>query len=853
MDAYSLVVDNGVGKAASPAFRVIAAGPVVDLVTPGQPESGAGVYVLVLAGHHLNGTTVSSDPAGALEIFGIETAEDHINGLLRVPGSTPPGTVAIVVRDSAGREARINITVVGASIAQEGTQVLTTKRIDPETGKLMEGPSPNVLFQRFAVRDPETTEITSNGMIVNTTTAAKLAAKSGGLRSKWLFLYYRYTLNLFNFSYTRAFTFDPITGEIGDVILKNLGFGDKVRFGALILAYRLRVDLTVDLYATETGFTFPLFCIQITAGLQIPGLDGIFEHWNYCYGGWWIRYRNGRTDSLSAHGGECATVTPEGPPNNSELFAQAEQKGCCEQPIEVTGSGVAFSGSIFAQSFQVTTPNAGTTTPGQPCTCTLLRTPACVVKNQDQQYQMVGNPTGGTYQWRVINGGTHVNLTRGATTDTVTVRGVDASTAADDVELEGTYTQGGSVCTQRVKLTAIEIELPLTSFQPLRFHSTTGTTADANDSAAPLYSNWGMPNLGVLSPPVAPNGFNDNMELEARIRPCDPAMRCLFNFNRTREGTVGSLAGGQFTALPFDCTAGGCNDNSPATAQDLVFSGTGDCSIFDIDIPGIQPTPVQTCSGTTSDAMSCLNFEEWLTINGVRATPDLEWHASTRIHCTNGAWVRAARGSGNGIGEGHVDCSRQVATAPATTRPTAPASAMEAVARLGEAQTAARVAGYEALLARIHRGELAGEERAAVVSALIDRAKAEAADGEFGSAPLLAIQALGELHAVEAVPTLLDRLLDEFSRPIAGVADVATPAAQALAKIGQPALQPLLDLAASGTVEQWNEARMSLEMTTVGPAQLHDLVAARLQAKPTELEQERLRELSMAIERKLQR
>src|SRR5688572_16672870 len=116
-------------------------------------------------------------------------------------------------------------------------------------------------------------------------------------------IYYRYTLNLFSFTWSRAFVFDPETGRIGDAILQGLGLGDRISFGAFVLSFHLKVDLTITVYITNTGFTWPRFCISIAVALQIPGFDGIYEEWDFCRGGQFVPFRTGSTTSLNATGG----------------------------------------------------------------------------------------------------------------------------------------------------------------------------------------------------------------------------------------------------------------------------------------------------------------------------------------------------------------------------------------------------------------------------------------------------------------------------------------------------------------------------------------------------------------------
>ncbi len=860
MDFYALVVDNGVGDAAaSKPFRVIPAGPVVDLVTPNRPErGGGGVYVLALAGYNLRDATVYSEPAGAVDVFGVDATDDtHINGLLRIPEDAEPGPVDLVVRDPQGREARITIMVVGSGEAMVATQRLRTQRVDPSTLQAIGGPSPTVLFQRFAVR--QSTEATSNGVrVLATNSLENLSAGSFSFT-----LYYRYTMNLFNFTWSRAFTFDPVTGEVGDAILKGLGFGDRVRFGAFVLAFHLRVDLTVEVMLTNQGFTWPRFCIGITVALQIPGLEGFYEHWDFCRGGYYTPFNSGSTSSLNATGGNCAAVTQEGPPQNGLIFAEVEQRGCCSQPIEVTGQGVAFSGSRFATSFQINTPSAGATTPGQQCTCSVTAAPACVVKDKHHSFTASGQPAGGSYQWQVVNGGPRVDITSGETSDTVTVRGEETSQAADDVELEVTYTQGSSVCSQRVKLSVIEIEPVL--IEPLSF-SDNGTASSSNFPANhPGYAPYGMPTLGLRSPnnPAQTTGFYNNMELSAKIKPCDSNLRCRFDFKRTRQGTVADLLpNGQNNHFAEDCPQGGCNDDPHDTDEDLAVDSS--CTIFSLDVPGVGvASTTGACSAGTTDVVNCLNFNEWLLVDGVRATQDFEWHASTRIQCNTAtnAYRRVAIGPGNRMGTGHIDCSFQTATTRMTAQPGAgsgivaapsgPTSSetapLQSVAYLDDADRTVRANAYKALSDKVKRGVLQGRERAEVVNGLVERAQDAARDGEFWSTPLLAIELLGELRAPEAVPVLLERLLDDFARPIVGSADHATPAAQSLAKIGAPAVEPLLELATNGSDEEWSAAKQSLDLMPTTP-QLREAVRSRLAGSADEREQERLRALLDLVE-----
>jgi hypothetical protein len=179
-----------------------------------------------------------------------------------------------------------------------------------------------------------------------------------------------------------------------------------------------------------------------------------------------------------------------------------------------------------------------------------------------------------------------------------------------------------------------------------------------------------------------------------------------------------------------------------------------------------------------------------------------------------------------------------------------PETALALVARLDDSAMTVRIVAFEALLGKAQQGRLQGEDRAEVVAALVERAARKAEEGEFQSTPLLAIQLLGELRAAEAVPVLLDRLLDEFARSIVSEASHTTPAAQALAKIGSPALEPLLNLAASGSEDEWRTAQQGLKLMH-DKGKLREAVTKRLAGKKAGgKKDERLRALLGGIDRR---
>ncbi len=827
MDFYALVVDNGVGEpAASRPFRVVPGGPVIDLVTPNEPERGEdNVYVLSLVGFHLRHASVRAEPAGALDIFGIDTSNDtHINGLLRVPDKAPLGPVDIVVRDAQGREARITIDVVAAGASKVATQRISTRRIDPVTGADVAGPSPSVLFQRFAFRDPESTEITKSGLRMRTTSSPKAPSAA----SFCFALYYRYTLNLFSFSWSRAFVFDPLTGRIGDEFLKNLGVGERVSFGAFVLAFHLEMNLTIEVYLTCEGFTWPRFCISIAVALQIPGLEGFIEYWNFCLGGFFVPFNTGSTNSLDAAGGGCAAVTQEGPPLDGLIRGEVEQSACCEQPIAVAGQGFVFTGSSIATSFDITTPDAGVTTPDPTCavdSCqvAIKRPLTCIPRGVTRTAEATGEPAGGTYRWEIAEGADRASLTS-TSGASVGVQANVTSATDSDVTLKVTYQIGADVtCDDELPVTVIEAQLSLVGEDTLQ-----GTDYDQSQL------NWsatGLPQLGPVSPgnPPGTQGFFKNVEVQARITPCDAV--CEFDFKRVRQG-LGISRWDPPGPPVFDatnCPAGNCDDDPNDFDEDLTIGDAPACGIYSLDTPGVLlqggAGDLCTLGDLGAYSITCQNFRESLAIDDKRELPDFPWFASTRVRCNSstlgGQWGLHQGGSGNVFGPGQIDCSQgavlvsSVALGPEAARPAAPTplESLPAAARqLLSAETESRTAARDAITGRLRTGALPPAERTALIAELLAAARVEESPYPLLATPLLAIELLGDLRAEEAIPVLMERLLDDFPRLLVTGEQRVTPAGQALAKIGKPALEPMISAAAGASEEEWGVLRASLAL-----------------------------------------
>ncbi|HYN23337.1 MAG TPA: hypothetical protein VE078_20430, partial [Thermoanaerobaculia bacterium] len=410
---------------------------------------------------------------------------------------------------------------------------------------------------------------------------------------------------------------------------------------------------------------------------QIPGTNGFYEQWSYCRGGDWFSFGGGGIDSLSASGGPCAEVTPEeGPPVDGMFYAEVEQTACCSQPIEVSGVGSSFTGP-----FDLTTADAGSTTPGPTCTCSVSTPPACILKGQQHTFTAQGAPTGGSYQWRVVQGSDRVSINSGANSYSMTLEGTNTSEAADDVQLEMVYTNGTDSCSQLVDLSIVDIA-------PLEF-SASGQADDNN--AVRNQPEYGLPKLGPVTPgnPPGTTGFHKNMQIKAEIFPCDPNLRCKFDFQRVKRGVGVYLDGnGNVTRTGFGhCPNGGCPDHNP--------TGTGDsdvkvdpypgCSIYVVDSPGmIVGNTNGSCQGFNGmTIVSCFNFDEWMQVDKRQdASSFLKWHAATRIRCNGTNWVLDNGGAGNRIGPGWspIDC------APGTAYSVTPPLAAEAPAEATEKQ-----------------------------------------------------------------------------------------------------------------------------------------------------------------------
>jgi hypothetical protein len=276
------------------------------------------------------------------------------------------------------------------------------------------------------------------------------------------------------------------------------------------------------------------------------------------------------------------------------------------------------------------------------------------------------------------------------------------------------------------------------------------------------------------------------MQIRAPITPADPGLQCGFDFKRWRTGISGLIyPDGTSDVIADDSCPSGCDDDLGGNDdEDLkVDPPSAGSSIYVLDAPGFQRGPGCPPEAEGVGLAMCDAFKEWLEVDGVKATDDLFWHATTRNQCTGGQLHEVPGGTGNFIAKDSTlfNCAGFLGTSSSPAGQVSPttASAKELVSQLADPQPEVRIAAYNELLARYQNGSLGEKEWEGTVSALHERLDDRSAEGEFVSTPLLATQLLGELRDVTAVPLLIERLTVDFSRTVARDADQFTPAAQA--------------------------------------------------------------------------
>ncbi|HRC83971.1 MAG TPA: choice-of-anchor D domain-containing protein [Thermoanaerobaculia bacterium] len=422
LDFYNLVVDNGSGQEAI-QFRVLPPGPLADAWSPANPAQG-GLYALSIAGRHLAGTTVTPSVSGRVVLHGVETGESEITALLEVLPNAPAGPIDLLVRDAQGREVRVPITIEPPGNSLKRDFDLTARR-GGEPAALAGGVAPpRILAQEFAVRDPDATENLENGIQVRAfDTQAHLERRSANSVSFGAYIRVRYTL--IHAQWQKVIVYNPVTGELGAEILQALNIGQRVPLGAFVFSAYFNMDLTIYFGLTNTGFSFPRFCIELAYGAEITGFDGFAYAASFCVGGGWVAYGTASTvSSGQMDGGDCASVTPLGM-QDGLLFGEVQQNRCCPQPISVAMSGRTFTGFSFGKNFSVSDPAAATTSSAvTQCPCTVQVDPATLTPSQPSSinaYVQNDSDQVATYNWTVqkTSGTTGVQFSPSSGTVTV--------------------------------------------------------------------------------------------------------------------------------------------------------------------------------------------------------------------------------------------------------------------------------------------------------------------------------------------------------------------------------------------------------------------------------------------------
>ncbi|MFN7963953.1 MAG: hypothetical protein U0002_22010, partial [Thermoanaerobaculia bacterium] len=818
LDFYNLVVDNGVGKAAI-QFRVLPPGPLVDAWTPAEPEVNH-MYVLAISGRNLRGVTLSAVPAGRVSLFGVDASQaDHVNALLEVPEGTPTGEITIIVSDSFGRQAQIPITIVPDHNSRLLAQNLMMHEgeLASRSGSAMM--PKDVYFQEFSVRDPDLSEANELGLRVVRLSEERMQLALRANKSFSFSLYVRLTYTLVDYNWQQAFLFDPLTGAIGDAVLQGLGLGDHKLMGAFILSFHVRIDLTVYFRLTNTGFSTPRFCIEITSGIEVTGFDGFAFNRSYCVFGGWHAFGTGSLDSGSIDGGDCAHTAPVGGPEQGFILADVQQSQCCAQPLSIAMRGSTFTGLTFGRSFDTVTPNAGRTTPNAECSCDVRITerPSCLVKGRDRTLHAVGTPSGGTYSWTVPEGSSHVSIVGAANSDQVQVRTTSPSAEAFDVTLRVVYQPPNQQegCVLNYLISAIDAQTA--------FRASGQLDSDFNYSQVTNAVQTGLPNLGLTNfgSPAGATGFYNNTQVKGTVSPCDPRMECAFDLKRERSGVALMWdEGNQLTEpiLPIHCPGAWCNDDQVQTDEDLLQDGPPGCGIYSLDTPGFGFDLGNACGLGEKGfhKLLCLNFREWVTVDGEQATDYLPWFASVRLRCDGSVWSRVPGGTGNVVGPGALNCDEGAVTGSAKAfvspveraQSAAPAvrgerSVADLLAELRSKAPSERIEASRAL-ARLGIVEpLAAAERSRLVEGLMAAARITRPRYPVDSTPALALELLGRLQVIEGIPLLLERVLDDFPR-VQPITEPRLPvAAEALTALGSAAVRPILERVSSASEEEW--------------------------------------------------
>ncbi len=458
----------------------------------------------------------------------------------------------------------------------------------------------------------------------------------------------------------------------------------------------------------------------------------------------------------------------------------------------------------------------------------------CLTLGRTRSFTASGSPAGGTYSWTITQGASRASIVGVANAFAVTVRGEQASGAANDITLLVQYQapEGGNAGSASVQLTTIQCTLDL------RSSGTLDTFNQAEIPRDPVKGpKHGFPNLGPVSPnnPPGCDGFWKNIEVEAQLTPADAVLSCKLNFRRIRRGLSGTrFPDGTFIDEGSCFVLTGCGDDPSDKDEDLTLSPIG--TIYVTDGPGLLTGTTAACSAAQAGVteIHCMDFTEWLEVDDQQCGPDILWHAETRIQCQGGTWVEVA----SSVGPGHIGCTIDLPVLPPLF------SVSEAVELIEADPIEDRVRGYKQISDHYRLDQLSDDERAELVPELIRVAVQHGDQEERFLSLTLAIELLGLLQASEGIPVLMEHVQKEFDSPF--LREDETVASKALVRIGHPAIPAIINKAQSATETEWPIFENVLLSLGDQPA-VHKEICGFLDSCPGDVAEKRLSQYILRI------
>jgi len=210
------------------------------------------------------------------------------------------------------------------------------------------------------------------------------------------------------------------------------------------------------------------------------------------------------------------------------------------------------------------------------------------------------------------------------------------------------------------------------------------------------------------------------------------------------------------------------------------------------------------------------NMREWLNVDGFRASGTRPWFARVEVGCVNGQFqftqdfAQPPR-----IGEGapqfalHPFIEFVVESEhPDEERAWDPVDFDQMIAHLSSEDFIERFSASAQLQASIRRGAITPTQRREMIPKLLKIAALESKRLDWPTPEQEAMSVLGQLEAWEAIPVLVRRITDRFFDGF--MPDHHTHASIALAKIGEPAVAPLIERVAVSSNEEWRYIQSAL-------------------------------------------